>query len=92
MQLFCADATMMFFPQLTAAHFSSNVVVLITANRPVQNQARSQFLFHLNCSLRNLCIMTLTRTHLFSQLANDFLWNMCVHYRLVAETLEETIG
>ena len=27
--------------------------------KPAQNQPKSQFIFHKNCSLRNLCLMTL---------------------------------
>ena len=30
--------------------------------QPAQNQPKFQFLFHKNCSLRNLCVMTLIST------------------------------
>ena len=67
MQLFSEDAKMFFFAYEK------------TPSKVAHNRLISQFLFHENCSPRDLCIMTLPTclfhpTRLFVSLVQDFKW------------------
>jgi hypothetical protein len=66
MQLFRADATI-FLKQFKFFFAHENMKKKVTHNQPNffpllptgSNQPKSQFMFHKNCSPRDLCIMTL---------------------------------
>ena len=63
LNLFILDATI-FFRECLNLFFAHEKLLIIGIQycQPAQNQSKSQFLFHKNCSTRDLFIVTLLRT------------------------------